>query len=160
MSGASATRTDRVVLLGDAAPTTMTLCQQHPLLAHMALEAHDTPDGWLRARSQGLDRSSPTAHPGTTGNPRHLLLVGDAPGPEALEREDRFRALLTEHRLAFSAVYPDASGWANGVAQACGLLPRPERQTLRRWACDACSDPDCEHRLFRDLLSRQAPPSY
>jgi nicotinamide riboside kinase len=26
-----------------------------------------------------------------------------------------------------------------------------------RWACDSCSDPDCEHRLFSQLLSTRPP---
>jgi nicotinamide riboside kinase len=29
---------------------------------------------------------------------------------------------------------------------------RPQR--LRKWACERCSDPVCEHRLFRDLLNQ------
>ena len=24
-----------------------------------------------------------------------------------------------------------------------------------RWVCESCSDPECEHRLFRDLLARR-----
>ena len=155
MSGARLPDTAPVVLLGDAAQATLALCRQHALLADVALEAHDTPDSWLHARSLQHSPARPALDT-PTGNPCfHLLLVSDTPNAEALARESRFRTLLAERRLPFSAVYPDASGWANAVAQACGRVPRPARQTLRRWACDACSDPDCEHRLFRDLLARQ-----
>lgn len=45
------------------------------------------------------------------------------------------------------------------VGQALGRELLPDDPVLRegtgRWQCDACSDPDCEHRLFRALLARR-----
>ena len=32
--------------------------------------------------------------------------------------------------------------------------PTNQPQRLRSWVCDRCSDPVCEHRLFRDLLKQ------
>lgn len=31
-------------------------------------------------------------------------------------------------------------------------------QGRQRWNCEKCSDPACEHRLFRDLLAQREPP--
>lgn len=33
------------------------------------------------------------------------------------------------------------------------------QQGRGRWVCEACSDPDCEHRLFSQLLAPETPPS-
>lgn len=30
--------------------------------------------------------------------------------------------------------------------------PQSQSQKLRNWVCERCSDPECEHRLFQDLL--------
>ncbi|RFP82305.1 ATPase [Hydrogenophaga borbori] len=45
------------------------------------------------------------------------------------------------------------------VGAALGRELLPDDPLLRdgsgRWACEACSDPDCEHRLFSALLARR-----
>jgi nicotinamide riboside kinase len=46
---------------------------------------------------------------------------------------------------------------AIGTALGRPLLPDDPllREGTGRWQCEACSDPDCEHRLFRALLARR-----
>ncbi len=45
------------------------------------------------------------------------------------------------------------------IGNALGRDLLPDDPTLRegngRWQCESCSDPDCEHRLFRALLARR-----
>ncbi len=45
------------------------------------------------------------------------------------------------------------------IGNALGRELTPDDPALRegsgRWQCEACSDPDCEHRLFRALLARR-----
>ena len=44
------------------------------------------------------------------------------------------------------------------VLQKLGRLPAGDPDAARwTWACDKCSDPDCEHRLLRGLLARRSP---
>lgn len=134
----------RLLLLGEAASATLKLCQQRPEFADWALEALNSPD-------DSLFEASLT--PGTK------LLLLSPPQTNAtntaLAAEAAFRTLLLQRGMSYSVVHAEDGGWLQGVLQACGHATRPERQTLRRWACDACSDPDCEHRLFQDLLARR-----
>ncbi len=48
---------------------------------------------------------------------------------------------------------------ANALGPAQGSALVPDDPVLReghgRWQCEACSDPDCEHRLFRALIARR-----
>ncbi len=45
------------------------------------------------------------------------------------------------------------------IGKALGRAMLPDDPLLRegtgRWQCEACSDPECEHRLFRALLARR-----
>lgn len=47
------------------------------------------------------------------------------------------------------------------IGRALGRALVPDDPALRegtgRWQCEACSDPGCEHRLFRALLAKQPP---
>ncbi len=134
----------RLVLLGEAALTALTQCKQRPEFADWTLEALSTPDAGFS--------------PADWANGTKLLLLSPHhthTSNTSLIAEAGFRAQLLQSGSAYSVVYPDDDGWLHGVLHACGHAPRPERQTLRRWACDACSDPDCEHRLFQDLLARR-----
>lgn len=95
-----------------------------------------------------------------------LLLMGlDLPSSAGHEADDaRIRAQLQSAGLAFHVVYgqgPQRLHGALHALEAAGVLPagsaprRPE-PARRPWlaACEKCSDPDCEHRLFTRL--RQA----
>jgi len=84
-----------------------------------------------------------------------LLLAG---GPE----DTTLRETLARAGLAYSVLYGDA---AQQAAAAWALLaplvgvpasatePSPRAGPI--WRCEKCSDPECEHRLFRDLLARR-----
>ena len=83
----------------------------------------------------------------------------------AAPREDvdaLVRALLQGAGIAFQVVYGEGPQRLAGALQAlmaAGVLPagtaaRASAQEARRpwvWACDKCSDPECEHRLFTQL---------
>ncbi len=133
-----------LVLLGEAAPATLALCQQRPEFSDWALQALSSPDDGLSEASWAPKAKCLLL------SPSHINATNSA-----LAAEAAFRTLLQQQGTAYSVVYADDAGWLQGVLQACGHATRPERQTMRRWACDACSDPDCEHRLFQDLLARR-----
>jgi nicotinamide riboside kinase len=79
-------------------------------------------------------------------------------GPHVREPVDaRVRAALQRAGVPFRVVYgtgPDRL--ANALAAIAAGRPQPG--TEWRWACDKCSDPDCEHRLFSSKLV-PPPPS-
>ena len=72
--------------------------------------------------------------------------------------------------MAFQTVYGQGEARLLQALQAIATrLGRPLvaddpvlRQGRGRWVCDSCSDPDCEHRLFSQLLttdhSKDPPP--
>ncbi|MBX3611331.1 MAG: ATP-binding protein [Hydrogenophaga sp.] len=74
------------------------------------------------------------------------------------------RRELGQAGIAFQTVYGDQGVRLKAALAAIGgALGRPlvsDDPRLRagqgRWQCEACSDPDCEHRLFRDLLARRS----
>jgi len=65
--------------------------------------------------------------------------------------------------IAFHTVYGQGAQRVRAalslIGPALGRALLPEDRALReghgRWQCEACSDPDCEHRLFRALLARR-----
>ena len=65
--------------------------------------------------------------------------------------------------LAFQTIYGQGTQRLRSAMRAVGaalgreLVPddAPLREGTGRWQCDACSDPDCEHRLFSALLARR-----
>jgi hypothetical protein len=72
------------------------------------------------------------------------------------------RTLLQGAGIGFQVVYgegPQRLASALQALAAAGVLPpataaRASAQGARRpwvWACDKCSDPECEHRLFTQL---------
>ncbi len=64
--------------------------------------------------------------------------------------------------IAFQTVYGQGPlrlrAALGAIGSALGQALVPDDPALRegngRWQCEACSDPDCEHRLFRALLAR------
>jgi nicotinamide riboside kinase len=80
---------------------------------------------------------------------------------DALVREH-----LQRHGMAFHVVYGQGPQRLQSALQAlgaAGVLPRDLRQAEAAdgagrpwvWVCDKCSDPACEHRLFRRLRDAQ-----
>jgi hypothetical protein len=100
-----------------------------------------------------------------TNSWQSVLLLGLTQGSaEDFERDQTLRASLAASGLAFHVVYGQG---LEGVRQALQTLAkhlpdsaagwlRPE--PVVRWSgpCEVCSDADCEHRLFSDLLQRSA----
>lgn len=80
------------------------------------------------------------------------------------------RRELRTASVAFQTVYGQGEARLRQALQAIATrLGRPLvaddpvlRQGRGRWVCDSCSDPDCEHRLFSQLLttdhSKDPPP--
>lgn len=87
-------------------------------------------------------------------------------GPHVREPVDRLlRSALTSAALPYHVVYGQGERRLANALQAIGGELRPAdavRDSVqfgiaggrRAWRCDRCSDADCEHRLFRDLLRR------
>ncbi len=65
--------------------------------------------------------------------------------------------------IAFQTIYGQGTqrlqAALGAIGNALGRQLLPDDPTLRegngRWQCEACSDPACEHRLFRALLARR-----
>ncbi|HYP84030.1 hypothetical protein [Variovorax sp.] len=84
----------------------------------------------------------------------HLLLGGGV-------EDAHWRGLLQREGLGYSVLHGDATqqttaAWALLAPLAglplAGTDAAPERSAAA-WRCEKCSDPECEHRLFRDLLA-------
>jgi nicotinamide riboside kinase len=48
---------------------------------------------------------------------------------------------------------------ASNAKESKSIAEKPEKskaQRLRNWTCERCSDPECEHKLFRDLLNKSS----
>lgn len=72
--------------------------------------------------------------------------------------DQRLRALLQTHGIAYAAVYGQGEARTQNALQALQYalgLPRPTTPGKPwQWSCEKCSDPACEHRLFQDLLAK------
>ena len=70
--------------------------------------------------------------------------------------DSQLRALLQRHGLGYSTVYGQGEARARNACQAIRYAlgaPRPRvSRSAWSWPCEKCSDPQCEHRLFQDLL--------
>ena len=93
-------------------------------------------------------------------------------GPHVREPVDALvRAALTRGGVAFHTVYGQGAARLEHAASVVSVATesvankQENTRTYGRfdsknslnwsWPCDKCSDPDCEHRLFSDLLGRQ-----
>jgi nicotinamide riboside kinase len=59
--------------------------------------------------------------------------------------QNAFRCLISQ---SASQLVSESSA----VTEDLVLKDKPER--FKNWVCERCSDPDCEHRLFQDLLNK------
>ncbi|WP_353362492.1 hypothetical protein [Acidovorax sp. FG27] len=96
--------------------------------------------------------------------------------PAAAEAgQSRLRSALSEAGIAYQVLYGDAQARRlqalAAIHAACGTGPvlpaspaepapaagaammRERRARLRAYGCEKCSDPECEHQLFRQLLA-------
>jgi hypothetical protein len=94
-----------------------------------------------------------------------VLLLEGSPSP----RWD-WRAALLSCGQAFQVIHPGTHTllqevqWAIGhhLKRITGTSPWPLRAEIAaRWqgVCETCSDPECEHRLFRRLVEPPRPPT-
>lgn len=93
------------------------------------------------------------------------LLLGPqprpSPNPDANARlaDERLRAALRDAGRAFQVIHDQGPAGLAQALRSVGLAPRDAfgGSTSARprgdwiWSCDACSDPECEHRLFTRL---------
>ena len=77
-------------------------------------------------------------------------------GPHVREPIDALlRAKLAEGGIPFKVVYGVGEERVQNAMLAIGAAPRDSAKPVAGswvWACDKCSDPECEHRLFNRLL--------
>ncbi|KWT83637.1 MULTISPECIES: hypothetical protein [unclassified Variovorax] len=88
-----------------------------------------------------------------------LILFIAAASPTPID--DMLREALMDAKLSFAVVHGDgeeqlANAWnaINAAADPDACRPAaPEGTAAWSWACEKCSDPVCEHRLFSDLVA-------
>lgn len=94
-----------------------------------------------------------------------ILLTALEPTPKATDflpaqrqqLDESLRRALTQLRLPYALLYGSASTRCQAALQAIEVALRepiayPKQHSQWRWPCEKCSDPDCEHRLFLDLI--------
>lgn len=67
------------------------------------------------------------------------------------------RAALNRGELQFKVVYGTGESRLHNALRCLNSTFEPienRPQRLRNWVCERCSDPVCEHRLFRDLIKK------
>lgn len=79
-------------------------------------------------------------------------------GPHVREPIDALlRAKLAVGGISYQVIYGSGEERLANALQACGVSSaRPMREGASArwlWACDKCSDPECEHRLFSRLTN-------
>ena len=88
-------------------------------------------------------------------------------GPHAQQPTDTLvRAALARAKLSYAVVHGSggerlANAW-NAIVSIAGNEGRPRTRARSdakpaswSWPCEKCSDPECEHRLFSDLIARR-----
>jgi hypothetical protein len=90
-----------------------------------------------------------------------LVLFIAAVSPTPID--DMLRQALMDAKLSFAVVHGQgeeqlANAWKaiNAAADADNRRPAAEGTAAWSWACEKCSDPACEHRLFSDLVARRS----
>nr|WP_283254309.1 ATP-binding protein [Ramlibacter paludis] len=62
------------------------------------------------------------------------------------------RDILRQAAIPFQVVYGQGADRLQAALAALGAgKPLSARESSRTWSCEKCSDPECEHRLFRRL---------
>jgi nicotinamide riboside kinase len=79
-------------------------------------------------------------------------------GPHVREPIDALlRKKLAESGVPYKVIYGVGAERVHNAMLAIGAGPRDAAKTAASswvWACDKCSDPECEHRLFSRLTAR------
>ena len=88
-----------------------------------------------------------------------LLLASASPTPA----DDLLRATLMQAKLSFAVVHGEGADRLANAWNAIGATADPDGRSRAlaeasarwSWACDKCSDPACEHRLFTELVAQR-----
>jgi nicotinamide riboside kinase len=127
-------------------------------------------EGEIRSGGTSLYDLALAAHRGYAITLLMALDLSQAEDPASSERIQRADALVRASLARAGSPYavihgrgPErlASAWnainsraeSAGVSSSSGRSANGERPWF--WPCDKCSDPACEHRLFRDLLAKR-----
>ncbi len=183
MAAGTEARADRAAMAAwsvDGQPTLLAACRQpEPPLGHAASSPIDEAAG-AHAQSYQLTLlcglEDVPAAPGGTGNA--AAGPGQQASMEALQA--RLRQALSEAGIAYQVLYgdpqarrlqalaamqslcgtgPQHAGQAlppsppAGPGSAAGAQARERRARMRAYGCEKCSDPECEHQLFQQLLA-------
>ena len=127
----------RCWLLGEDAPQVLA---QSNVSDEWAIQAFGSAPCFRQALLQTAD----------AGSIRMLLLCHVS--IRANPQEEAMRALLQASGLGFQVVFAESGDFLAPIRRNLGLEPRPDRPEYSPWNCEACSDPECEHRLFRRLI--------
>ncbi|WP_341905652.1 hypothetical protein [Polaromonas sp. YR568] len=92
-----------------------------------------------------------------------VLLIGLASGTAAaMAGHTRFRDALSQASLPYQVVYSldedqlvELIAFNMAVVQSRQMPSRKSARSPWVWACDKCSDPQCEHRLLTDLIQKR-----
>jgi len=90
---------------------------------------------------------------------RILLVASATPTPT----DDALRSALNAAKLGFAVVHGKGAEQLDNAWRAIGAPADPgqrsdaasEGPARWAWACDKCSDPACEHRLFTELVAQR-----
>ena len=107
--------------------------------------------------------NTPEQVPWPTLGANDLVLLIEQPSPTAVE----WRRELISRGQGFQVIHPSDEPWMQALQWALGHhlhrttghSPWPLRTEIaQRWqgVCETCSDPECEHRLFRRLVNDQS----
>ena len=124
------------------------LCAQHEPSAALTILDNpplpDAPNAWDLVLLMGLD-----------------LPVGKDRLAGQQQADAHLRAWLADRSIPHATIYGQGPLRPEQAQQVIAFhqqrptaLPAPRSRW--RWACEKCSDPECEHRLFRDLAIK--PP--
>ncbi len=85
-----------------------------------------------------------------------VLLAGEGASRVVSDNEHAFRALLHARGLTHQVLHPLDGSHRLPLRRLLGMEATPPPPQRPLWRCEACSDPDCEHRLFQRLLAQRA----
>ncbi len=82
--------------------------------------------------------------------------------PTAAQCDARLRQVLNSHGIAYAVVYGTGPSRTDSAMQAIAYHRQSASSARSRhpasawqWSCEACSDADCEHRLFTALVNER-----
>jgi hypothetical protein len=95
--------------------------------------------------------------PSRAGNITLLLGLSMPYETESLHVDALIRSALARHNISYHVVYGTGAMRLQSALRCLNANFEDEQRgkrpvRLQQWACERCSDPVCEHRLFQDLL--------